>query len=284
MNARTALGLALCLLLTGCDDSTTPLSDPQTSKADERLVGVWQQNNGDVFYHIGHTDKTFPKGMMRVVMVTHHEAGVDPPDEYLAYSTVLGNKAYLNVVIDEEQVKVLNAKGWKTDVVKSYTFMKYQLDGDTLTVWTIDETAKQKAIESGKIKGVIEDYKPAMFTDTAENIARYIADAGDSLWITKEPGRLERVTTHQQESKRRLSKLKQQVDKHAAPTPPLRPLGNGLTVDKKRHCLYGKPVGIWGIDGRADSAKWSTTPPNYTGLTFSAHGPFLPWPSVKETF
>ena len=23
---------------------------------------------------------------------------------------------------------------------------------------------------------------------------------------------------------------------------------------------------------------------NYTGLTFSAHGPFLPWPSVKDTF
>ena len=46
MNARTVLGLVLCLILTGCNDSKNPLSDPTTSNPDERLVGVWRLPNG----------------------------------------------------------------------------------------------------------------------------------------------------------------------------------------------------------------------------------------------
>ena len=34
---------ATCLLFTSCIDSSVPLSDPNTSKADERLAGVWRQ-------------------------------------------------------------------------------------------------------------------------------------------------------------------------------------------------------------------------------------------------
>ena len=33
------LGVAVYLLISGCDDSKNPLSDPKTSKADEQLVG-----------------------------------------------------------------------------------------------------------------------------------------------------------------------------------------------------------------------------------------------------
>ena len=35
-------GLVVCFLALGCDDSKNPLSDPKTSKADERLIGVWR--------------------------------------------------------------------------------------------------------------------------------------------------------------------------------------------------------------------------------------------------
>lgn len=49
------LGVAVCLGTAGCD-SDNPLSDPQTSKADERLAGIWREPHGDVdfYYHIGH--------------------------------------------------------------------------------------------------------------------------------------------------------------------------------------------------------------------------------------
>ena len=240
------------LLLTGCDDSKNPLSDPQTSKRDERLVGVWRvsvSQGADVYYHIGHAGKKFPKGVLRVVEVTHSEGDVDTA-EFLVFPTVLGGKTYLNVVGDVEQVKHLDEKGWKTDVVEAYTLVKYQLNGDKLEVWLIDEAAKEKAITSGKIKGVNPWNEAARFTDTTENLGRFIANANDSLWDTKERiwdgGRLERVTSHP-----RMAEEKQIV-----PTPPLRPLGTNLTVDKNGIIWQeGKPVGRWGVGGRGVKAS-----------------------------
>ena len=100
----------------------------------------------------------------------HSEGKVEPPNEYLAYPTDLGGKTYLNVVLDPKQVERLDAKGWQTGVVESYTFVKYQLNGDKLVIWLIDEKAKQQAITSGKIKGVVEKNRPAKFTDATENM------------------------------------------------------------------------------------------------------------------
>lgn len=193
MNARTALGFVLCLILIGCDDSKNPLSDPQASKADERLVGVWLEEESEACYFIGDAGAKFPEGVMRIVAVTLRDGKLDSPADYLAYPTVLGDKTYLNLVIDDEQVRRLGDKGWKTDVVECYTFLRYQLDGDKLVVWLIDEKAKEEAIKSGKVKGLIEPNEPARFTDTTENIARFVVDAGDSLWNTKEPGRFDRA-------------------------------------------------------------------------------------------
>ena len=181
------------LLLTGCDDSTNPLSDPQNVTADEGLVGVWREEDGEVYYRIDHAGKKFPKGVMRVVAITRNQASIEPPEEYLAYSALLAGKAYLNVVVDEKQVTLLNAEGWNAAVVDAYIFVKYQLDGDNLTVWLTDEKAKEQAIKIGKIKGVAHNDQVARFTDTTENIIRFIANAGDSLWNTKEPCRFERV-------------------------------------------------------------------------------------------
>ena len=55
MNVRILLGFGLCLIFTGCDDSKNPLSDPTTSKPDERLIGVWRLPNKDgvTYYHVG---------------------------------------------------------------------------------------------------------------------------------------------------------------------------------------------------------------------------------------
>lgn len=193
MNARTALGVVLCLTLAGCDDSKNPLSDAEAAKADERLVGVWQEENGGACYFIGNTGPTFPESVMRIVAIAQSTEKLDQPTEYLVYPTVLGDKTYLNLVIDEKQVQRLNKEGWKPDAVECYTFLKYQLDGDKLVVWLIDEKVKEQAIKDGKIKGVIEQNKAARFTDTTENIVRFVADAGDSLWDMHEPGRFDRA-------------------------------------------------------------------------------------------
>ncbi len=192
------IGVALCLCASGCDDSKNPLSDPKTSKADERLVGVWLEraDDSDVYYHVGHAGEKFPACVLRIVEIRHSKGTVEVPQEYLAFPTVIGDKTYLNFVLDGDKklVKSLDEKGWKGDDVDCYTLLKYQIDGDKLVVWIMDEDAKQKAIESGKVKGVIKSNHPAKFTDTMENVARFVKEAGDSLWNTKEPGRFERVS------------------------------------------------------------------------------------------
>ncbi len=194
MNARTTLGLMFCLLAAGCDDSKTPLSDPTAAKPDARLAGVWrlQGEDGQVsYYHIGRADEKLPEGVMRVVGATHREGYVQPASELLLFVTTLDGKTYMNLTGGkEEQVKIIAEKGWKG--VESYLIFKYQVDGDKLTVWVMDGDAKKRAIESGKIKGAVERNKPVRFTDTMENVARFVAQSGDSLF-TNEPLRLERV-------------------------------------------------------------------------------------------
>ena len=61
------IGVAACLFASGCD-SKKPLSDPQTSKADERLAGVWRdRSDGEIeYFHVGHAGEKFPSSMMRV--------------------------------------------------------------------------------------------------------------------------------------------------------------------------------------------------------------------------
>jgi hypothetical protein len=188
--------VAVCLFATGCDDSKNPLSDPNTSKADERLVGVWRNrsDDGEAYYHIGHAGEKFPANMLRIIEIKHSKGTVEPPEEYLVFPSAIGDKTYLNAVLDGDKklVKRLDEKGWKAVEVDNYTFLKYQCDGDKLVVYLIDESAKQEAIKGGKIKGTV-DNNSAKFTDTTKNVARFASEAGDGLWNTQDPCRFERV-------------------------------------------------------------------------------------------
>jgi len=156
MKPLAFFGLLVCFFALGCDDSKNPLSDPQKSKVDKKLIGVWRNPTKDgeeTFYHVGHAGDKFPKGMMRVVEIDQTEGELAPPTEYLAFPTVIGSKTYLNVVWEEKLVRQLDQKGWKVDMVAGYSFVKYQFDGDKLTVFLVDDAVKAKAIQDGKIKG-----------------------------------------------------------------------------------------------------------------------------------
>jgi hypothetical protein len=192
--------VAACLLSAGCDDSKNPLSDPQKSKPDARLTGVWRlrDKEGDVtYYHIGSVGDKLPPSVMRVLGVRHEKNGnVRPGGDLLIFPTTLGTDTYLNVIgVDDQQIGLLEKKGWNPQIA-GFFLLKYQVEGDTLLIRLMDGDAKKKAIEGGKVKGVVE--KPnngpgkVEFTDTSENVARFVASAGDSLF-SKDVLRLERV-------------------------------------------------------------------------------------------
>jgi hypothetical protein len=197
MKRLAFLGSVVCLLASGCEDSKNPLSDPQTSKADERLMGVWRgENEGhETYYHVGHTGKEFPSGVMRVVRIDHRNGRVTSPQVFFVFATAIGGEIYLNVALDrdENSARRRDQKGWKAVEADNYKFFKYRLDGEKLVMWMVNEEAKRKAIKGGKVKGEGETSKFCRFIDTTENVARFVAGTGDSLWVMKYPLQFERV-------------------------------------------------------------------------------------------
>jgi hypothetical protein len=194
---------ALCLLLTSCFDSKVPLSDPGDSKPDQRLADVWRLRNDDgsvTYYHIGHPGDSLPQSVMRVIGIQHTTDGeIKLEGQLLIFPTTIGEKAYLNVADGEDkQIKLVEEKGWTPETVSSYWIFMYEITGDTLKIWTMDREAKETAIKSGKVKGKIEEDKEkfavttVIFTDTTENLAKFVAEAGDDLF-SKDAVRLERV-------------------------------------------------------------------------------------------
>jgi hypothetical protein len=207
MNARQSFSwlcvAAACLLGTSCD-SKNPLSDPTQSKPDPRLAGVWRAKDPDggaEYYHVGRAGDKLPESVMQLVIVTHEKDGqLKDPGVMLMFPTVLGNTAFLNVGIDgsnhqESAVDRLKREGWKPGILEIYGLFRYRVEGDAILLWQMTEDAKKQAITSGKIKGDAAQkgqMGPSHFTDTTENVARFVAAAGDSLF-EKEPKRLERV-------------------------------------------------------------------------------------------
>jgi hypothetical protein len=190
----------ICLLFTSCSDSQAPLSDPVKSKADQRLAGVWRLRNDDgsvTYYHVGRVGDKLPASVMRVAGVQHRSDGMTQFDELLLFPTAINEQNYLNVCDGkDEQMKRLEQQGWTPETVTSYLLLRYHVTGDALSIQWIDGDAKKRAVEAGTIKGKVEKDQDgnarAMFTDTTENLAKFVAEAGDDLF-SKNSLKLERV-------------------------------------------------------------------------------------------
>jgi hypothetical protein len=181
-----------CLLYVGCDDLQNPLSDPRIAKPDDRLSGVWRYDWGkkQIYFHVGKAGDELPDGVMRVAFVLHdtEDGTVKSPMEALLFSTTIGTNTYLNLapIEGKEQLKLLKEKGWKE--IRAYVLLKYKLEGDTLLLWKLDSDAKYHAIKDRKIKGVVNEKEGFVgidtnkITDTTDNVARFVAKAGDSLF------------------------------------------------------------------------------------------------------
>jgi hypothetical protein len=148
------------------------------------------------YYHFGRVGNKLPAPVMRVAGIQHKpDFTMEQFSELLVFPTTIDGNTYLNVCDGkDEQLKVLEEKGWTAETVHAYLIFKYQIKDDVLVVQGMDKDAKQRAIESGKIKGVIEKdrFTTVRFTDSTENLAKFVADVGDELF-SESVVRLERV-------------------------------------------------------------------------------------------
>ncbi len=193
---------AACLLFASCIDSTVPLSAPDTSVADERLLGDWRLRGDDGSvndYRVVAAGDKLPASVMR--LTGHARKPDDTTEQFeplLFFPTTIGQTTYLNVIEGKETiVKQIEDKGWTAETVNAYRIFRYRFEGQMLVVHIMDTDAKRRFIESGKIKGVIEKNKDGFvtnicFQDTSENLARFVTEVGDSLF-SKDEIRLQRV-------------------------------------------------------------------------------------------
>jgi len=180
------------LLIAGCDDSTVPLSDPSKASLDKQVIGLWKHDhqNGVTYYHVGRLGDNAPDGVMRVVIVSHPNGGdLQQPNQLLAFRSDIDGKSYLNIAgVTQEQLESIRENGWQANMLDSYILLKYRVENDALLLWAMDKEAKKKAIQDGKIKGEIKEGDSGTrirFTDTTENLAEFVATAGDELFADK---------------------------------------------------------------------------------------------------
>jgi hypothetical protein len=195
------------LFSTGCSiDSINPLSNPHNAEYDKQLVGLWRvlsepgETRQPFYVYIGRAGGELPMGIMRMVFVEHDpETLVVKESEIMFFSTALSDKKYLNwLFIDDKQIETLLKTGWKSEDVKGYRLYKYKIEDNKLSLWGVDSQAKEQAIASGRIKGDISKDKnsssKAVFTDSTENLARFVRENDGSLFPKEaSPTQLERV-------------------------------------------------------------------------------------------
>lgn len=189
-NLRLFLGCAVLLMLASCVESEHPLSDASKSQQDARLYGVWARTSpeGDVEYlHIGRETSDpldrvrneLEPGLMHYCTVTHssHAHGVGKPGDGRFYCTKIGGEDFANWVIpaDEAQHKPM-----------TYCFMKFRVDDKQLVLWDQDAEATAKAIEAGKLKGVVKrkknaaagEFEELRITDSTANVLAFFGGGG----------------------------------------------------------------------------------------------------------
>jgi hypothetical protein len=164
-----------------CVDSRHPLSDEKTSTIDERFIGSWKYDNGDVWRVKKSAD----------VKNAFDLKFPDPkaPATVLAFATTIKSKGYLSFRDpDADAGKRPDAGGYD---IYQYVFV----DKDTVQVRGMDPDVIVKAIAEKKLGGEIHVTKKTtrpivgrfgkkqvvaektpVITDTPENLARYLRD------------------------------------------------------------------------------------------------------------
>lgn len=151
---RTLAAMAALLLLTGCLPvlTQTPVGTTAGLANDPALYGVWKGKNPDdkdqrdaMFHFMRAKDGGFD------IVVVMAEGGAD--DGWTALtgtSSKLGQNHFLNVVMTYDKAGPVEGR------LKGATIaLLYRVEGRTLTLYQMSETAAKAAIKSGQIQGTI---------------------------------------------------------------------------------------------------------------------------------
>lgn len=193
--------------------SQNPLSDRKTPTPDRRLIGSWystdlSNSEQSAYLHIGLVDelvdvterdwnfenrevaekilernpKQFDK-YMRATRVIFHESQISSQSG-LFLPTKVGQSCYVSYPSYEQR---------DGKITLDYSFWKYDLEGDNLTLWEPADikSVLVNAIKQGKLKGEVITVEIGgeipHLTESTDNLLRYLKTEGDAE-IAKKPG------------------------------------------------------------------------------------------------
>ena len=164
------LGTTVCLLLTSCEViSEHPLSSPKTARPDPKLVGRWHEK--------GVTDETLEFTMKDAHWMHLEDRKKNRPTEsYDLFVTVIDGNHFLNA----RHIDKTDPSGaTKSD----YFIVRYEVTDHVLSTWWMDEDKVEAAIQSGRLKGIVDEDKKdnrphpdvdVTLQDTGENLVKFI--------------------------------------------------------------------------------------------------------------
>jgi hypothetical protein len=181
-----ALPLASCVQLSG------PFSDPDKAKPDRELLGGWKNSdNGPGYWllFVGNSgDRHQPPGIMKVIEVeSDQQDNITARQPFLFFTTAIGKSKYANIkyadfVPAADRAKLpTRAKRY----ANGYALIKYRVEQDRLSVWLPDSEAAVALVQTGKLKGSVEEggllkLKLATIDDSA-GLSRFLGDGGDKV-------------------------------------------------------------------------------------------------------
>ena len=166
------------LCLPSCVESKYPISDPDQSKLDLRLVGAWRDVDKESararegFLFIGRAAYAkCPPGLMTVLLVGHNKDKTVHVKRLMDFfPTRLGQENYANCFQGYSVPGSDVGPRWDRSRVGNYVFMKYAVQGDRLTVWKMSAAAAEATVSKRQLAGLIEErgllkWKTILLTD-----------------------------------------------------------------------------------------------------------------------
>ncbi len=164
-STRPAAALFMvCLFAVGCIPVKNVEEAWNASSADEDLIGMWFQDDGDGKVGFVKTDKDF--------LVTSGTSGLE------GGCRSIETNGHKYIIVAGLRAAVLGFENVDEDS-KEGTLLRYKIEGDTLTMYTYDEGRLKVAIEDNKVAGEVDENDSAKITELDEATIQWLGEIGD---------------------------------------------------------------------------------------------------------
>jgi hypothetical protein len=190
--SRTVL-FGLLVLLAGCTTiySDNPLSDPETAKPDEKLMGEWMPKpvpkENYLRLNVKKMDAPgYPSGTMKLILTPFAPGGTPVKGGAIRAGVIVATEAEGKTFVNlcgraiEEPAEL---PAWEKLRAQGFSILKYSVAQDTLKLWYVgDESPLKTAVKNGKLKGKFQPAGPGGFgptvhvTDTGAKLSRLLSN------------------------------------------------------------------------------------------------------------